>query len=74
VIRGLFVAVLPNGFGTGASFATSSGASYVREVETGLPGVACMQLDPQAEWPADLRVRAPEDGERPVPTPKRKFP
>jgi HlyD family secretion protein len=47
---------------------------YVRDVKTGLPGIAYVQLDPQAEWPEHLRVWLPEQGERPVPTPKRKFP
>jgi HlyD family secretion protein len=47
---------------------------YVRDVKTGLPGVAYVQLDPQAEWPAHLGVWLPEDGPRPVPTPKAGFP
>jgi len=34
--------------------------NYVREVKTGLPGVAYVQLDPQAPWPGDLAVRLPE--------------
>jgi HlyD family secretion protein len=33
---------------------------YVREVKTGLPGVAYVQLDPQAPWPARLQVKLPE--------------
>jgi HlyD family secretion protein len=33
---------------------------YVRDVKTGLPGVAYVQLDPQAEWPTNLQVRLPE--------------
>jgi HlyD family secretion protein len=33
---------------------------YVKSVKTGLPGVAYVQLDPNAEWPADIRVRLPE--------------
>jgi HlyD family secretion protein len=33
---------------------------YVRDVKTGLPGVAYVQLDPQAQWPAHLQVRLPE--------------
>jgi HlyD family secretion protein len=33
---------------------------YVRDVKTGLPGVAYVQLDAQAEWPAQLQVRLPE--------------
>lgn len=32
---------------------------YVRDVKTGLPGVAYVQLDSQAEWPANLQVRLP---------------
>jgi len=34
---------------------------YVRDVKTGLPGVAYVQLDPKAEWPADLQVKLPKD-------------
>jgi HlyD family secretion protein len=33
---------------------------YIRDVKTGLPGVAYVQLDPQAEWPTNLRVKLPE--------------
>ena len=33
---------------------------HVRDVKTGLPGMAYVQLDPQAEWPANLQVRLPE--------------
>ncbi|MEQ4541068.1 HlyD family efflux transporter periplasmic adaptor subunit [Halomonas desiderata] len=33
---------------------------YLHLVKTGLPGMAYIRLDPQAEWPADLRVRLPE--------------
>ena len=33
---------------------------YIRDVKTGLPGVAYVQLDPQVEWPANLQVRLPE--------------
>ena len=52
---------------------------HLRDVKTGLPGVAYVQLDPQAEWPEHLRVWLPEQGDRPVPSqkagfPKRKFP
>ena len=32
---------------------------YVRDVKTGLPGVAYVQLDPQAPWPAHLEVKLP---------------
>ena len=33
---------------------------YVRDVKTGLPGVAYVQLDPQAQWPARLEVKLPQ--------------
>ncbi len=33
---------------------------YVHDVKTGLPGVAYVQLNPQAPWPAHLEVRLPE--------------
>ena len=33
---------------------------YIRNVKTGLPGMAYVQLDPQAEWPAHLQVKLPE--------------
>jgi len=32
---------------------------YIRNVKTGVPGMAHVQLDPQAEWPANLAVRLP---------------
>ena len=32
---------------------------YVKEVKTGLPGVAYVRLDPQAPWPDSLKVRLP---------------
>jgi HlyD family secretion protein len=32
---------------------------YVRDVKTGLPGVAYVQLDPNAQWPAHLEVKLP---------------
>lgn len=28
---------------------------YIRQVKTGLPGMAYVQLDPKAEWPASLK-------------------
>lgn len=28
---------------------------YIRQVKTGLPGVAYVQLDPEAEWPSELQ-------------------
>jgi HlyD family secretion protein len=33
---------------------------YVRSVKTGLPGMAYVQLDPRAEWPAHLDIRLPQ--------------
>jgi HlyD family secretion protein len=33
---------------------------YVKDVKTGLPGVAYVQLDPQAPWPAHLEVNVPQ--------------
>jgi len=33
---------------------------YVRDVKTGLPGMAYVRLDPKAEWPANLQVKFPE--------------
>lgn len=33
---------------------------YIRDVKTGLPGVAYVQLDPKVEWPAHLQVKLPE--------------
>jgi HlyD family secretion protein len=33
---------------------------YIKDVKTGLPGVAYVQLDPKAEWPANLQVKLPE--------------
>jgi HlyD family secretion protein len=34
---------------------------YIKDVKTGLPGVAYVQLDPQVEWPARLEVKLPPD-------------
>lgn len=33
---------------------------YIRNVKTGLPGVAYVRIDPNAEWPPDLQVRLPQ--------------
>lgn len=33
---------------------------YVKDVKTGLPGVAYVQLDPNAPWPAHLEVKLPQ--------------
>ncbi|MBX7104247.1 MAG: HlyD family efflux transporter periplasmic adaptor subunit [Gemmataceae bacterium] len=33
---------------------------HIKRVKTGLPGVAYVQLDPQAEWPDHLRLKVPE--------------
>jgi HlyD family secretion protein len=34
---------------------------YVRDVKTGLPGMAYVQLDQQALWPADLQAKLPPE-------------
>ncbi|HEX6811124.1 MAG TPA: HlyD family efflux transporter periplasmic adaptor subunit [Planctomycetota bacterium] len=33
---------------------------HIREVKTGLPGMAYVRLDPRREWPAELQVKLPE--------------
>jgi len=33
---------------------------HLKQVKTGLPGVAWLKLDPQAEWPQSLTVKVPE--------------
>jgi len=33
---------------------------YVRDVKTGLPGMAYVRLDPQAAWPEKLQVNLPK--------------
>ncbi len=33
---------------------------YLKYVKTGLPGMAYLKLDPQAEWPDNLRINVPE--------------
>lgn len=33
---------------------------YIKSVKTGLPGMAYVRLDSNAEWPADIQVRLPE--------------
>jgi HlyD family secretion protein len=32
---------------------------YIRQVKTGLPGVAYVQLDANVPWPANLQVKLP---------------
>jgi HlyD family secretion protein len=32
---------------------------YIRDIKTGLPGVAYVQLEPHAPWPAHLEVKLP---------------
>lgn len=34
---------------------------HIHKVKIGLPGMAYVQLDPKAEWPAHLKVRIPND-------------
>ncbi|MNZ46505.1 Multidrug export protein EmrA [compost metagenome] len=33
---------------------------HITYVKTGVPGMAYLRLDPQAEWPANLQIRVPE--------------
>ncbi|MBS1190872.1 MAG: HlyD family secretion protein [Rhodocyclaceae bacterium] len=33
---------------------------HIRQVKTGLPGMAYVQVDPNTEWPAELQVRIPQ--------------
>lgn len=33
---------------------------YMKQVKTGLPGIAWVKLDPDAAWPAELAVRLPQ--------------
>ena len=33
---------------------------HLKQVKTGVPGVAWLKLDPQAAWPASLAVKVPE--------------
>jgi len=33
---------------------------HLAQVKTGLPGVAWVRLDPEAEWPAELALRVPQ--------------
>lgn len=33
---------------------------HLRMVKTGLPGIAWLKLDPQAQWPANLQIKVPE--------------
>lgn len=35
--------------------------AHLRQVKTGLPGIAYVRLDPTAEWPPELRLRLPQD-------------
>ena len=33
---------------------------HITQVKTGVPGVAYLRLDPQAEWPAELEIKVPQ--------------
>ena len=33
---------------------------HLKQVKTGLPGVAWVRIDPQVEWPPELAVKVPE--------------
>jgi HlyD family secretion protein len=32
---------------------------HLEQVKTGLPGVAYVKIDPDAEWPPELEIRVP---------------
>ena len=38
----------------------AAASKYITQVKTGLPGMAYVQLDPQAAWPANLQVKLPQ--------------
>lgn len=33
---------------------------YITYVKTGVPGMAYLRLDPEAEWPANLQIKVPQ--------------
>ena len=33
---------------------------HIRQVKTGVPGVAYVKLDPASAWPADLEIKLPQ--------------
>ena len=33
---------------------------HLKQVKTGVPGVAYLRLDPQVEWPEDLAIKVPQ--------------
>ena len=33
---------------------------HLRQIKTGLPGMAYVKIDPEAAWPSDLQIRQPE--------------
>jgi HlyD family secretion protein len=33
---------------------------HLHQVKTGLPGMAYVRLDPQADWPSELQTRLPQ--------------
>ncbi|MEE9099654.1 HlyD family secretion protein [Pseudomonas nitroreducens] len=35
-------------------------AKYITYVKTGVPGMAYLRLDPQAQWPAELQIKVPQ--------------
>lgn len=43
-----------------AQIAPSLLRKHIRQVKTGLPGMAYVRLDPQLEWPDSLRVKLPQ--------------
>ena len=44
---------------------------YVRDVKTGLPGMAYVQLDSAGQWPANLEIKLPAEAGSPDDSPSR---
>ena len=42
-----------------AIWSRPSACRHMRHVKTGLPGMAYVRVDAEAEWPAELQVRLP---------------
>ena len=35
-------------------------SKHLQQVKTGVPGMAYLRLDPDAEWPAHLAIKVPQ--------------
>jgi ABC-type transporter Mla maintaining outer membrane lipid asymmetry ATPase subunit MlaF len=46
----------PDGGGKSPLMALLAGSKSIQQVKTGLPGMAYVQLDPQAQWPERLQA------------------